>query len=318
MLEAFVLNPPRRRRAKRSRGRGRRRNARGWFKTRRPGSRKRKVGKGRRRRTVYTHPTKKTRARRRRRNDRSEAAYGINPRRRRRRRRNPDTSAQYGINPHRGRSAWGRKRGRGRALGRRRRNHRWQNPGVLGMRIPTVVGVPLPAALRKGILGNLVHNVIQGSLAGGVVFGGYFGSGFIVDSVEPMLPDALKGRWTRPVLFGAVAGIMGMGAAMVVKGKRKGLWALLAASGSGIRAFGSIVKNVMERPAGDLMGKAYDSVVGMADYIQVGDDLYEAGLEGDGGNTGMGDYIQVGEEAYEAGLGEDADAEEAEEEVIIS
>lgn len=184
--------------------------------------------------------------------------------------------------------------------------------------LPKVMNISLPGMLNKGIVGQIANGIVQGTIAGGVVFLGYVGAGYAVNMIEPKLPAALQGKFTRPVLYGAVAGILGTVVAMVAPKGKKGLWALLAASGAGVRSFGSLIKALMAPPAdpASLQAKLYSTAVGLADYIQVGEEMYEAGMSGDG----VSDYIQVGEDVYEAGLGQDENGEEAnseEEEVVI-
>lgn len=289
MLEAFVLNPPRRKRkASRSRRRGRRTNARGWFGRRSKGSFKRRIGKRRNRRTVYTRPSAKTRRKS----------------RRARRRRNPG-AAKYGINPT-------RPRRRRKSSSRRRRNtgaaRYGINPGVGGGllgKLPSVIEIP--ALRRFGMVGGVLNNVVQGALAGGLVFGGYYASGQIANMILPKLPAAMQGKFTKPVVYGVIAGLLGGATAMLIKGKRRALWSVLAASGAGIRAFGSLVQALIPADSTGMVATIRTAAGGLADYIQVGEEVTEAGLgyEEDVEEAGLEDYIQVGEEVAEAGLGEE-------------
>ena len=121
----YLLNPGRKVRRRKGKSR-RRKNARGWYKTRRKGTRgakKRKVGKGKRRRTVYTRPKRKTV-------------------RSRRRRRNPE-GASYSYANNKSHKRKGRKR---------RKSYRRRNPAGTGMilgGVPQVLPwkVPLPGSL---------------------------------------------------------------------------------------------------------------------------------------------------------------------------
>jgi hypothetical protein len=226
------------------------------------------------------------RSRGKRRSNPSTVKYGINPKKRRssRRRRNSG-GVTYGINPG--------------------------STGILGMRLPAVLPIRLPGFLGKGLPGTVINNVIQGALAGTVVFAGYYGSGEIVSAVQPKLPEQLQGKFTRPVMYGIIAGVLGGAVAMlpIKDRKRKALWAVLAASGAGIRAFGGFLQALLPPTSTGVVGQIRTAAGGLADYIQVGDEAHEAGLGEEAYEAGMSDYIQVGQEAYEAGMSEDVPEE---------
>ncbi len=298
----YLLNPGRKVRRRKGKSR-RRKNARGWYKTRRKGTRgakKRKVGKGKRRRTVYTRPKRKTV-------------------RSRRRRRNPEgASYSYANNSHR------RKRGKRKSSRRRRRNP--VGTGMIFGSVPQVLPwkVPLP-----GILGAVTNSVLQGVGAGAVVFTGYLLSGALVNAVyskddAEASDNAFVRNWTRPILFGMSAGLIAGLTGMIAPKGKKATFALLGAAGPGLRAMGGVLKAVMDRP--DSPGIAqdfFDGATGLADYLQVGDlyeagigndevdeipvedagvgDLYEAGM-GWEAEDGMDDYLQVGNDAEVVGI----------------
>jgi len=276
MATAFLLNPPRRKRRK----------------SRRSGSR-------RRRHAVKSH-------RRRRRRNPSTIAYGINPKRKRRssarrsrrrsRRRNP--AVAYGINPRRRRS-------------HRRRGSRRRNPGlgsIMSPSTPTVfpaLRLPLP-----GIIGKFANGAVQAGLGGAIVFGGYVGSGMVVTKIEETMGATLAGKWRRPVLFGVVAVAMGALAAFAAK-KLKGnptTWAILGAAGPGLRAFGGAVANLMQAPAdpSSPMAKVRNAAVQLADFVQLSDDeemaeeVSEAGVGDE-----MGDFVQLSDDEEGDELGDD-------------
>ncbi len=271
---AYLLNPGRKVRRRRGKARRRRKNARGWYKKRAKGSIKRKVGKGRRRRTVYTRPKRKTRRK-------SKRA---------RRRRNPQ-EASY---------SYGRKPNMRRRRKRRKTSHRRRNPAGGGGLIATIPQIiPFKAPL-PGILGDVVNGVIQGVGAGGVVFSGYLISGALVNAVyskeaAEASDSAFVKNWARPILFGVSAGLIGGLTAMIAPKGKKATFALLGAAGPGLRAFGGVIKAIMDRPdEAGFVQDIYDGATGLSDYLQVGD-LYEAGM-GDEDDEGMDDL-------YEAGMG---------------
>jgi hypothetical protein len=211
---------------------------------------------------------------------------------------------------YRRRRAGGRRRNNPvHRIRRRRGSRRRRNPGVGAMSltrgVPQIVPVKLPL---PGIVGDIANGIVQGAIGGAVVFVGYHVSGVIVDKVEKMMGDTLAGKFRRPVLFAATAGVIGGLVSMIAPKGKRGLFALLAAAGPGLRAAAGFLTNIVGRPAEvGFMQSAWDSAKGLSDYIQVGE-LYEAG---------MGDYIQVGddedatggamEELYEAGMGEEED-----------
>lgn len=169
--------------------------------------------------------------------------------------------------------------------------------------LPQIVPVKLPL---PGIVGDIANGIVQGAVGGAVVFVGYHVSGVIVDQAEKMLGDTLAGKFRRPVLFAATAGVLGSLVASIAPKGKGALWGILAAAGPGLRAAAGFITNIVGRPAdAGIMQSAWDAAKGLSDYIQVGE-LYEAG---------MGDYIQVGqdedesgmEELYEAGMGEEED-----------
>jgi hypothetical protein len=252
----------------------------------------------RRAKYVYTHPSRKTRSR---------LALGRRVNKR----------------------GWFRSRRRG---GVRRRI----NAGITGLlsgssadviSVPFLKSLPLP-----GFLKAIPNTIVQSLAAGGLIIGGYFLSGYVVDVLvtagdaekaarDPAQgPDSFKAKWARPMLFGAVAGVIGGVIAMVAPAGKKATWSLLAAAGPGLRALGGFVKAIMKPPT-ETQGFAVDLYrfsTGLADYLQVGD-LYEAGM-GDGSasqvgdgeysdsmdNASMEDYLQVGD-LYEAGMGQEED-----------
>lgn len=289
---AFLLNPGVRRRKGRVRksSNKRSRNARGWFKTRRKGTRgakKRRVGKRRKRRTVYTRPTRKT------------------VRARSKRRRNPSDmyarATRYPVSTTSGRLMNPRRKKKSKS--RRRRN---PDGGMAGMlAVPQIIPfkVPIP-----GIIGTVLTNVVQGVAAGAIFTVGYLASGFVVDMVMTPADAAARvargenflGKWGRPLLFAGSAGLVGGLTAMVAPKGKKALFSIIAASAPGLRALGGVLKATMDAPTSPgLMADAYAFAGGMADYIQVED--YDPNAEE---NDGVEDYLQV-EDLFEAGLGED-------------
>ena len=292
MFEAFVLNPGRRK-ARRSKGRGRKRT------TRRRRKRNSNNNQTNRRSVA---PNKGVRRRKKRKATK------------RRRRRNP--AASYGINPRRRR----RRRSTGRGRPRRRRNHGPAsygiNPRATGLlaELPNVTGFKIP---MKGMLGTIANNVVNGAAAGGVVWLGYWGSGLAVDQIDEMMGETMAGPYRRPVLFAAVAGVLGTGAAMVAPRGKKALWSILASAGAGVRAFAGFITASMDPPADpeSITGKMYSSAAGLGDWLQVGQDIHEAGVDGE-----VGDFLQVGEDIHEAGIdgfGGDGIEEEEEEELFV-
>lgn len=310
-MTGFVLNPPRRRRkARRSARRGRRRNARGWFHKKSSGSR-----------VAYSHPSRKSNPRRKRRRSRRRnpgAFYALNPRRKRRRksrsrrRRNP--GATYLLNA-------GRKRRRRSGARRSRRGGRRRNPGIVaGMgglmaKVPQVIGFRLPVG---GLLGRIGNGIIQSGAAGGVVFGGFVLSSYVVNFADAKLRKAtgesVLGKFQRPILLAGMAGAIGTVmrfGAKFVKGSPS-LWFLLGAAGPGLAAVASLLDLTMNKEKsatqGGILYRINKVATGLADYIQVGDEALEAGV---------GDYIQVGDEAYEAGVNDsDGDDIEVSDEVV--
>jgi hypothetical protein len=287
---AYLLNPGKRKKARRAKGSARRSNKRGWFKTRGSykGGFRRRFPKGVR----YTRPTKATRRK-------SKSKRKGNPSRR--------FKVSFRKRPSKSRRS---NPGRGMA-------------GALnfpGQVVP--FSVPIP-----GLPGQIVNGVVQGIAAGAVVFTGYLISGALVNFIVTKQDadaalaknEVFKGKWARPLLHGASAGLIGAITAMIAPAKSKATWALLAAAGPGLRALGGVVKAIMDRPtAPGLTQDIHDISVGLADYLQVGA-LYEAGmgdddemgqdeLEGDDGDE-LSDYLQVGqddggmEDLYEAGMG---------------
>ena len=269
---AYLLNPGRkRRRVRRRKGRARSRrriarrssrrrsNKRGWFKTRRKGSFKRKVGRGRRRRTVYTHPTRRTRRK-------SKRA----------RRRNPGHRRNYGMTR--------------------------RNPGgglAASLAVPELVPIRVPL---PGIVGTVANNVVQGLAAGAVFTTGYLASGFLVNLVvspedAAAAGDTFKGKWARPLLFAASAGLIGGLTAMIAPKGKRALFATIASAAPGLRALGGVLKAVMDPPTEPGFAQDADNLAaGMADYLQVED------------ASQVEDYLQV-EDLYEAGLGLDQEME---------
>lgn len=166
--------------------------------------------------------------------------------------------------------------------------------------------VPLP-----GIAGTIATNVVQGLAAGTIFMGGYLLSGalvnFLVTAEEADAePDTFKGKWARPLLFAATAGLIGGLTAFLAPKGKKPFFAILGAAGPGIRALGGVLKAVMDKPtAPGITADAYNLAVGLADYIQVGDN------EAPYSYAGTDDYIQV-EDLYEAGLGQEEEVPEYE------
>jgi hypothetical protein len=182
--------------------------------------------------------------------------------------------------------------------------------------------LPLP-----GVLGDIANGIVQGVAAGGIVIGGYMISGALVNFVvsptaaaeADAAGNAFKGKWVRPLLFAASAGIIAGVVSMVAPKGQKTAWSLLAAAGPAIRALGGVIKALMSPPAEPgIMQDIYNLSVGVADYLQVGqddqgvEDIYEAGMgEGEevemsdiyeagmGEGDGMEDYLQVGAEEPE-------------------
>ena len=242
---------------------------------------RRKVGTGKRRRTVYTHPTKRTRRK---------------SKRKRRRKRNP---AHYKMNP------------------RRRKRSRRRNPAGVGgflKAVPQVSPIRVPLG---GILGDVANGIVNGVFAGTLVFGGYLLSGVGVDIIctradarEALAAgDNFKGKWLRPLLFAVSAGLTGTVFAMVAPKSKKATWSLLAAAGPGIRAAAGTIQNLIAPDATGAVAEVRMAAVGLADYLQV---------EG-GGETGtVEDYLQVEDDFYEAGMGDfyEAGLGQEEEEVI--
>ena len=146
--------------------------------------------------------------------------------------------------------------------------------------------LPLP-----GIIGTIANGIVQGAAAGGIVFGGFVVSGYAVSAVDGMMGATLVGKFRRPLLFAALAGVTGGVVSMLAPKGKKALWGLLAAAGPGLRAIAGIFAGIDALPAA-IKGPAGQ----LSDYIQVGDEVP--------GSEGVGDYIQVGD-LYEAGMGED-------------
>ena len=184
-------------------------------------------------------------------------------------------------------------------VGKRHKNRgrRHRNPGILGgltLGVPELLPFRLPL---PGIIGTVVNGVVQGVFAGGLVFGGYVISGAVVDFIAPKEKEGFLGKWTRPVLFGAVAGLTGGVVSMLAPKGKKAMWGLLAAAGPGLRALAGTVMAISPETAGKL------GLSSLADYLQVGDD-YAGGP--DQAIDGVDDYLQV-DGMYEAGLGEGDD-----------
>jgi len=309
MQTSYLLNPGRKtRKARRSKRHGRLRKgsaaAKAWGRkmralrggrvSRRKSHRKSSRRSSRRAKYVYTHPSKKTRNR---------LALGRRVNRR----------------------GWFKKSKRG---GVRRRI----NNGVaalLGGSSADVISVPFLKNLPlPGFLKAIPNTIVQSLAAGGLIIGGYFLSGYAVDilvtvrDAEAAPADSFKRSWARPLLFGAVAGVVGGVVAMVAPAGKKATWSLLAAAGPGLRALGGFLKAIMKPPTEQgFANDVYRFAAGMADYLQVGD-LYEAGM-GDGSasqvgdgeyndsmdNASMEDYLQVGD-LYEAGMGQNGEPED--------
>lgn len=205
---------------------------------------------------------------------------------------------------------------RGKRRGKRKSNRRrnagggggtggliqYTDTGILPFRIP------LP-----GVLGKIANGTLNTFVVGGIAFGGYVLSGFVVDTVEGAMGETLAGKFRRPVLFAAVAGITAGVVSMIAPKGKKATWAIIAGSGAAIRALAGLYTALVAPPAAGDTGFAaviYGSANHLADYLQVGD-LYEAGMGngeeitdtwGDQEGRMMDDYLQVGD-LYEAGMG---------------
>lgn len=306
MATAFLLNPPRRRRkAHRSRSRARLRNS--WFDDA-PGHRRAALlgwRRRRRRRRGYVPASSYPRRARRRRHRRAVVASPSRRFRRRRRgsrrRRNPVDV--WKVNPP-----------------RRRRARRGMNIAGLSISSPDVVPalrLPIP-----GIVGTLANSVVQGILAGSVVFGGYVASGAIVDMIVSgsnaedarARGDKFRGYLARPLAFAGTAIVLGGLTSMVAPRGKRGLWSILAGAGPALRAFGGILYALLGGREGEskpgFVGKLAQAGKGISDYLQVGE-LYEAGMGDSSGSEGVSDYLQM-DGIYEAGLGDEAEVEETE------
>jgi hypothetical protein len=205
---------------------------------------------------------------------------------------------------------------RGRRRGKRKSNRRrnagggggtggliqYTDTGILPFRIP------LP-----GVLGKIANGTLNMFAVGGIAFGGYVLSGFVVDAVEGAMGETLAGKFRRPILFAAIAGVTAGVVSMVAPKGKKATWAIIAGSGAAIRALAGLYTALVAPPAAGDTGFAavvYGSANHLADYLQVGD-LYEAGMGngeeitdtwGDQEGRMMDDYLQVGD-LYEAGMG---------------
>ena len=169
--------------------------------------------------------------------------------------------------------------------------------GGLISTVPSVLpAIHIPV---KGMLGKIVNGAVQGGVAGGVVLTGAIISGYIVAPIDNKLRKAdgteMLGKFQRPILFGAVAGLTGTimsFAAKMVKGNRA-LWFMLGAAGPGVRAFASFIGHVIPETSTGVMANIKNFSTGISDYLQM---------------DGMSDYLQteqVGEEVSEAGLSEE-------------
>lgn len=184
--------------------------------------------------------------------------------------------------------------------------------GGLIASVPQVIGFRVPVG---GFLGKVANGIVQGTAAGGVVFAGFVLSGYAVNAVDAKMKKAdgtaVLGKFQRPVLFGAVAGVMGgimRFGAKFVKGNPL-LWTILGAAGPGLAAVASLIDATMDKQksadSGGIIYRLNKIATGLADYIQVGDDAIEAGvgdaggaIEAGVGDDGVGDFIQVGEPDY--------------------
>jgi len=273
MEESFLLNPAtkrRARRARRSKARGRRRSYRIRRSAPRRSVRRARRSGGRRRRVVRVAARRSGGRRRRRRNPLFEAGLGLaNPSRRRRRRR---TSLR------RSRGSRRRNPGGGGSLG-----------GALAISHRVLpFSVPLP-----GIIGKVVNGALQATGAGGVVFLGYQASGFAVDKIESAMGATFANKWRRPLLFAGLAGLTGWAAAKgakILKGNAA-LWAILAAAGPGIRAFGGIIKNLIGAEATGFLADVRNTATQLSDFLQIQGPEDEVADD-----EGMDDFIQMGDE----------------------
>lgn len=294
MVTAFLLNPPRRRtkhrKARRSKARARRSGARHSRRTRR----------SRRSRTTRASRRSNKRGWFKSRGGRKYGRRGVRRRISGHRRYSRPTKKTYlarASNPPRRRRRGGYRRNPGGSI------------GGFKLSVPEVIPFRLPI---PGFIGDLGNGIIQGAAAGAVVFTGYVVSGKVVDFVEGTVLGNKNylGAWQRPLLFATIAGATGGLVAMVAPKSKKAMWALLAASGPGIRAFAGIVNALIPAGQTGIMADVKNAAGGLADYLQVGA-YYEAGMGdtveggwGDEGEVGMEDYLQVGA-MYEAGLGEE-------------
>ena len=160
-------------------------------------------------------------------------------------------------------------------------------------------------------MGKIVNGIVQGAAAGGVVFGGYVLSEYIVGPIDKALTKdgtPRLGRFQRPLLFGAVSGLTGTAlafAAKFFKGNRA-LFFILGAAGPGLHAFGGLIRELIPAEKAQNQGGALyrirQAANNLADYMQVGDYMQ---LEDEAIEAGVGD-----EDLVEAGVGDDEEQEE--------
>jgi hypothetical protein len=268
---ALLLNPPKRRRKKRKKAR-------------------RRKSTGRKRKTVRRKKVRRRNAAPRRKNARRRVVR----RRRVTRRRNP---------ARRRRTSSYRPRRRRRT--RRRVTRRRRNPAALGLMrdMPQIIPLRIPV---KGLPGKMLNGMVQSIAGGGVVLGGYASSGYAASKLMEMKwyqdavaanPSGFVARWGKAVFYAGFAGVASGLAALLAPKRAKGMWALLAGAGSGVRAAVEVTRNLI--PAQDAAGNV--SVVHrllpasqMGDYVQMNDYVQTE------------DYVQTdGMDYLAAGLGDD-------------
>lgn len=290
---AYLLNPPKRRKARRHKGRGSRRVS-------------RRLHCRVRRQKRYTHPTRRYLRKVGRRARRSASRRRKNPSRRRR---------------HNARG-WFKRKGSYKGSIVRRFPRRRRNPGGMGGMLALAtpqtllpIHIPLP-----GILGKVANGMVQGVAIGVAAFGGYVLSGYVVDLFADKAKVAASGsnfvkNWGRPLAFAGLAGLTGGVVAMLAPKGRKASWALAASAGPAIRAVAGALSVLISPTSTGILANMRSAAGNLADYVQVGD-FYEAGVSdfqtsdggftsGDGGfagpslyEAGVSDYVQVGGDDY--------------------
>lgn len=194
--------------------------------------------------------------------------------------------------------------------GNRGRRSRRRNPdGIAGASTAQIAPFKLPL---PGVLGQISNNVVQGVAAGAAFFTGYFTGGAVVDMIASPA-DALRwaqagdwrGKWARPLLFGAFSGVIGAGTAWLgkmLRFKNPSLVAAIAAAGPGVRAFGGLMAALLPQGPTEtgFFADVKRAAVGLSDYLQIGDylqleDDYSEGVGQDEDEGNMEDVIEAGE-----------------------